>query len=625
MKFKKRQQKICFTDNWDFIATKNVINKKENKITFYKKAKEYILDKSIDFSSELNIRKIDRLLNLLKWTNVFIDDKGKIINKDYIFLLKKLILRNDLIKSQRGKIKQFIVEVRLLQEVKRKLDRNFFTKIKDIVLKSTVDFKYLDYETNCKYMSDYLHQHNKNLTLNKLNKIKYRKRFINEQNYYLIVELWKYGNARISKKDKYIEVDAFTEELKCYLATIQINSAVRQLNYGVHFSNIKDLDKYALQGIASIFYLKVKPSFYDYDKDEQEILYRYFKQKLYGVDIGKWLKYLFYLIIKMGKIFAEKKPKSYFATLIDEDVSFISKNERDIIIEKLTFNIDSDLLDRPFINGKFIFWPSLLHIDPVYIVSKLMRESSKKVTLNDKKIKWQDLIGDQYEKYYYSLLDNNNYVCQHTLYKKNGEETDLLFLDKDDIPVLTECKSFMNPHSLKDYINQLDKMYSNGYIIKDTKHIAYFRNLGINNSDDSVYEPRLRNLCNWKKSYGIFLANIIFPFSYIQKWKNYSDLYFIYDIDFYKTVSCTKMVDKKITWEFDPNRETVLMIICSLINDLNLKRTGINKYNICRLETVQPSLKLELNENRNFPLSKYVESVNGECIRINNIILKRYI
>ena len=438
----------------------------------------------------------------------------------------------------------------------------------------------------------------------------------------------KYGNAAIFEKNNEIVINAITEELKTYLANIQINSEKRQENILLHLNDLSHLDSYAFQGLATIFYLNIKPRIEDYSDDEKAEIEFYSNQNLFGIELKKWIKYLIWLVIKATSL--KVNSDRNFIKLPTCD--FLNDSELRIMVEKLTFSRSEkksvDLFDKPIIYGKYLYLPSIIHLDPVYVVSILMREDqAKNVSINGQNKMWKDIIGYSLEKYYYKLFIKNNYECQHTVKHKNGQETDILVKDKDDIPVLIECKSFRNPHSLKDYIIQIDKMYSSAYLRHDSEHISYFKNVGIKNSKDSAFKGKMNGLKKWRYSYGIFLSNIIFPSNYCKIWNRETNLFFIYDNDMYKLINdkpcynilpCSSVSYKpcyallKDPTRILSNDKCTSDIIClvprsnqmfsiyfkaSKIDNFQPDQSGLDKYNIIRIFKTIPSLSLELEEN----------------------------
>ncbi|QNQ83124.1 hypothetical protein FP435_01050 [Lactobacillus sp. PV037] len=406
MKFKKRQKIISFYDEWNFIATKKMVN--ANKVEFFLQAKEFIEDKKLNLSNNNNVEKVDRLFDLIKWTDILIDDDGNLSGnfRKYLKLLKRLKSRDDLICRQRSKVKRMILEIKLLKKISRKFE-NCMIRFK---IFPAIDFSSIDYETNCRYMSDYLHGFNTILSLTELNKISYDKYFINKEQYKLIISLWKYADAKLRKVKRYIEIDAVTEELKCYLGTMLTNSEVRQVNFKTHLDKFPRIEDYIFQGLASIFYIPIKPTFKEYSSSEQKLLQKYSNQKLYNVELKKWLKFLVDIQITTLSQKNIRKNNLFIKIKYSQNNSLTSK-EREIMINKLSFGKECDLLDKPFIYGKYVFLPSIVHLDPVYVMSKLMRQAKdveNRIEVKDKLVTWQDFIGNQYEKYYYNLFIEKN-------------------------------------------------------------------------------------------------------------------------------------------------------------------------------------------------------------------------
>lgn len=610
MKFKKRKEKILYDDKWNFIGQIKVIN--DHPSVFYEKTSDFF-GKNPQLSNANNVKKIDRFIKLLKITNVFIDDDGNIKNPQYFCLSKKIVQEKKALPCQINRIETLISEIKLILQIK---DILHVSRLSNILDRKFVRqyFANVDYETNVKYISDFIRKVNK-FSLFRLNQIHLNKKFIKDEQFKKIVELWKYGNASLIKKNNRIKVCAATEVLKGYLATMQLNENIRHENTLLHISDdIDNLDKYVLQDLIKIFYIDISPrmeTYSNYSEEDKKKIQELIHKKLFGIELFKWIRYICDLQIQVIKEYKNTNTNKKFIKIpVLKNVLWTSK-EQQKMIQKLSFTKKCrptiDLLDKPIIYGEYLYLPSIIHADPTYIISNLMREDTEKqIKINGKYKTWQDFIGYSFENYCYKIFKQENYLCQHTVaVKSKVHETDLLIVDKDSIPCLVECKTFTNPHSLKDYVIQIDKMYSSGYLKHDSGHINYFKELGMENPKNFVFKEKLRGLENWDKSYGIFLSNIIFPSDYCQLWTKETTLKFIYEIDLYKLMKGLYFINDRLLLEslvsikigFVCLNKNLLPIIEARIDNFYPDQKGLDKHNICQISDKCPALNLELKEN----------------------------
>ena len=300
MKFKKRKEKILYDDKWNFIGQIKVIN--DHPSVFYEKTSDFF-GKNPQLSNANNVKKIDRFIKLLKITNVFIDDDGNIKNPQYFCLLKKIVQEKKALPCQINRIETLISEIKLILQIK---DILHVSRLSNILDRKFVRqyFANVDYETNVKYISDFIRKVNK-FSLFRLNQIHLNKKFIKDEQFKKIIELWKYGNASLIKKNNRIKVCAATEVLKGYLATMQLNENIRHENTLLHISDdIDNLDKYVLQDLIKIFYIDISPrmeTYSNYSEEDKKKIQELIHKKLFGIELFKWIRYICDLQIQVIK------------------------------------------------------------------------------------------------------------------------------------------------------------------------------------------------------------------------------------------------------------------------------------------------------------------------------------
>lgn len=410
----------------------------------------------------------------------------------------------------------------------------------------------------------------------------------NSDEFCVIVQYWKFANARLYRENEKIVIDAKTDYLLSYLATEQENAKNRRGD---------EKSDSVTEGVEKDMQLLAKLFFVD-EEDIDELC-------IEKIEVKKWLLFLWNLKVCSTEAFSTILSPFVNLTQINKSnllssqglKTKINNQELKFIINKLSFTekdvTRKDLFDLPIIAGKYLFTPALLYVHPLYIVYSLLQK--------------QINIGNYFENYLLRKI-SPRYISWHSINQpksiKEDHETDILFLDQQNTPAFMECKTFGSPTALKKYITEIDKMYSLRYLINDNAsygHIAFFINyLRTPHTDNLRYKDTSGKLINLNihfkyidRAYGLFVSNLFFPISLVKLWRKYK-LHFIYYKD-----------------------------LCSSLKTIN----GINKNEIIFTEKNAPSIfeKIEKNEDNNFfNMSKFRIQKRCRSLEQFNIIIKEY-
>lgn len=224
------------------------------------------------------------------------------------------------------------------------------------------------------------------------------------------------------------------------------------------------------------------------------------------------------LFLKVDYLIAGNVPKnfvdlsSHWINLINNYLVPMPKDYlKDIkkIMKKLTYR--RDIMDTPFIFGSIFYLPTCYCLDPVYLVARLMENTNK----------WINKKGHWFEDYVMNFLKETGYDMEkkeNTISDKSGKkEIDIILTDDKQGHAIIECKTFSNPHSIKYFLYETDRMRTSLYLEHASKNFEYF-------------ESKVQ----YNNPYRVFLSNIIFPAENIEKWNSEIKADFVYYLDLYK-------------------------------------------------------------------------------------------
>ena len=597
---------------------------KQNKKIFFD-----MLCKFVELN-KTNFNKYDheliRLLNVLKWSDVFVSRNGS-VDRRYFKLIKK-IQRNSHNQEIKLMCSRLMREVKLLEKIRNKvskekilekyslkldfyriLKRNGFNgDFKSIVKKDGI-VEELEVEVN-KVNKQLKGMDISKATFQSLNSMEFDNKFDDTVKFLELVQLWKFGDATIKKKvfGKFI-INATTDILASYLTTMIVNSNLRQWYFNKKRNNkLSTVEQMSVLGLSEIF-------FFTSSHETKKLS----KNKLYGVSIENWLEYLYTIqdLIKW-KIFYIHDNQNLFFDISDLNKYVRSSLQKDIkiIVQRLSLNKTTrniDINDTPFIKGKYIFGPQALYWDPIYIVSKIMREDREdvinyKIDGRKKRVFWKDIIGHAFEDKVTDYFQSMGYRTYHSIWSyeeknKDQREIDVVIMDQQNVPVMIECKTFINPHSLEKYVFNLDKMISKKYFDKFKTNVNFLKEVGIKNEDfyhrdDKGKVKSLKIISDhWLDSYAIFLSNLVFP------------------TDFLKTISIQDFNPNFIYWNDLPG-----LVDVSQQKDLEITS---KVFNYVEVNAKSKNMRIpHKNINKNFDYNK-INLYDHEYIK--GVWLKRYV
>jgi hypothetical protein len=284
---------------------------------------------------------------------------------------------------------------------------------------------------------------------------------------YDILEYWKYSDVKIeySEKEGIYTFEIMDEQLE--LNNLISNDRFNNLRKGWFFQNHfdKPIDDFPFQ-ISSA----------DPKKSQLYLLFTSlylgitdFSKKIFGVEIGDWLK-AYDALVYESQIFLKKRNKKGLKNLNlnhiclaktkNDWIKFFNRKGIDecsaeIIIDKLTFNRKSeDLIDCPFvsIDDQLVILPTLVaNVDVTRALSSNFLNQN--ANLNFK--------GKFFEERILALLKSKGITASQLYTKHKGEEyeCDVAFVINNHL-FFVECKAHVQPFTTRQHCNHLRKLYS---------------------------------------------------------------------------------------------------------------------------------------------------------------------
>lgn len=533
-----------------------------NPEIFYKETRLFVNSLS-KYSIESS--KVDRLIELLKVSDVFITDNGNISDARYFKILKD-IQKSNISSAQNEKINALLNDIQNISQLKSKSSTphtpdDYYNLIqyfnKDIPLFLVeVDFSaekrksVMEYLEKCVYLVSYALNHlittESFNSINRLNQLS-KKKSVNTDVQWLhqIILMWKYADATIEISGNSVHVNAITDIAKSFIVTRNINSDNRQLDYSlIPLSQLIKRVNTSLEGLGEEYFLGLRKT----EKEVKKAAIQNFGNKLLlGIPIKDWLLFLFQI-----NLLAAVRLQHTFTFFITAE-SLLSYFKDSKIINEIPEMINclrfkKDLLDTPVIYWQgvpFLYLPALAVIDPVHIMHTLMKDYKIKE-------KWQDFRGTNFENEIARILDSSKLKIPYAKgtpdakmeFKQDGNdhEIDIIAKDQSDKAVFVECKTFSDPFGYRDYRYELDKMYSRLYFIHAKEHFMALQNNGYKTlMSKTKKSPLLKTFMtkkvHWNAMYGIFISNFIFPKRLINNWHKRSSLSFIHWFELYRLLN----------------------------------------------------------------------------------------
>ena len=594
-----------------FLRRKNVgtiLDVENHSNLFYKDFSRFI--SNINPNNDDDVNKLNRFLDLLRYAQVYIDDKGKIVDKRYEGLLNWIIALG-ISKGIDEKIRKFNRDISHLESIKSLINWdknsnyyfNCFNSCNSLIFerfnattyspKLSVEIEeIIDVSSLC--MRNILLE-NKKVDINRLNDYKtFQNDILNRIQYFEIVKMWKYANAEISENNEGIFVDCANDISKAFVTTRDLNQENRDLRSYIYKDLKSDnlINKKSdaeLIGLGEEFFLGL-------DESDSKKVERFLKLKnyvLYDISLEDWIGIL--LSLKEAAV-RRAKQSQYFLPLDDLVKSMNNISRIQLVARVLSFK--NDFLDTPFLisNGViYAYIPSLIICDPIHLVHIAIKYCEDKRLVR--------LRGKNFEKTIGRMLESSQYnYCKAEYDKSSGKEIKIQYSnykheydlmaedDNDDIAVI-ECKTFMDPFSYRDYRIEMDKMYVNnseGYLINDSRHFIDLKKGGYKILKQNVQKGRnlysnvsLRNFMNkhdnWNTSYSVFISNMFFPKDLVAEWQIKYNFYFIHWFEFNRVI-------KRRPLNTDCGYCNGQLAQSSSINE---KINGFNKRTLKRISNIQ--------------------------------------
>lgn len=551
----------------DYVGKITEINNKPDK--FFKSASRYIASTS-DNKYKNYKEKLLRFIDLLKYSDVYIDDDGNLKNRSYYLddrnlkkgtfddLLDYLMVLYPNTDIYR-KIVKFKKDIRTILQIKEMLvpqecgnKNSYYQRIQktNFVLRKQINnslkFRHV-FDVNEVYIDNvsfYLRQiklkQKNSLNFDVYNLSKMIKPEIQDldkvHQLHEIVIGWKYSEENFSTiSSSNIIIDNVNEYSRARVILRTINEKRRASYYTQ--SSLEEYLNLKAQGLSKEFFI---------NSNNIEV----FKNKLiYNMSIKDWIKCIS-LFQASGQEFLSKYKDKVIAKVKDlvnysrkiYNLSYDERQELDKQLYKCAqrFTFHNDLLDTPFIeeNGElYTYLPALIKCDLIHMMHVLIKYNSKNGI-------WQTR-GTNFEDKITNILEKNDVICCHT---ENGipvsyggsDEFDILVKDNKNTVVYIECKTFMDPFNVKDQRIELDKIISSKYAQHSAEHRdslkINYRNL-INDvqnkksklsKNKSVVNFIKENNLDWKNVYTIFVSNLIVPTKMCKKIFDKYKVYFLY-------------------------------------------------------------------------------------------------
>lgn len=621
----------------NYIAKFEDVNKHQS--LFYKQTFDFIREISTgEEPTKATLEKIDRLLDILRITDAFIDDYGEIINGKYMDIIEYINIKinDEHLKEKSSKLLKDIDLINLITD-----------NLKIQTIDTSNSYKLIQY---CNYVipNDLIRTindlRNNKIPMNQLESIVYlvseslkhlnilndsldikclnRQASIRPKNImkYLqikeIIKMWKYADAKLNIQNNEISFDATTELAKSFVTTRNLNLSNRQIDFKLSHG-ISTQVKKSLDGLGEEYFLGIRNADLE---NKGKIINNFGNRRILDITIKNWLTFLFTIHDKAEVLLYHSInffiPCKDFLDFSDKELI----NQTSTILNRLRFKYD--LLDTPVIysNGEpFFYIPALVTCDPVHIMHILMRESDS----------WQNFRGINFEKEIgrelsnaqitYTKADENNKIE----FKINGtkHEIDLIARDKNSVAFFIECKTFSDPFEYRDYRYELDKMISKLYLVHDSGHFLALKNGGIKALKDNVFNNKsnknfslynfLNTQNNWNDMYGLFISNLIFPSNYITEWNKKFHLLFIHWFDFYKL---TYHIPLNVLISFNNKN--------CYFTPISEKFDGISKKGFKQINNIQPLKKL-LENPVNIKNTINTENIETQKFdfKLNNLII----
>ncbi|WP_349533760.1 hypothetical protein [Leuconostoc citreum] len=613
-----------------FLAKIENVNR--NTLGFSQKINNYLKQFEMKNLTADNDNTFDRLLDLFRFTNFIVSDSG-IINQENIQVIDKI--KEIYTKNKRRNTKvykkliKFQNELFFLQQIKhnfgiydefnekeaRKLNNDIIQILREIFIRNVKvnnqSDKTTNIQENCVSFSEYLLSY----CQSKFDNIDFlfyensdepknpcdKETMLNFFQYRVLVEAWKYDDAKIAKDENGYIIDdvtnstSFSQKITNMLLTdnTQIDSIYRtmkSISKNKRLSLKQIVDSYLME-LGEDLYLNLRNS------TNKDLLN---KLRIYKVDDTSLQN-----IIKSVHTLKKESMKQFLfenKTLVSvEDAYKISDNYtlNKKNIERLIWNPQKDILDCPVVtvnNEKCFYLPAIILLNPEKLVYEYIKNEPVKEVINYrnklesknldelKEKTFKNRSGKNFENEIAESLKKNKFEFVQNIKYGERHEYDILVRDKNNDLCMIECKTFETSFSKRMYRLQIDKLLSLKYIEKALRHFRKLKDketlknlearFDKNSSTDS--EKVFKDV-DESKIYLIFVSNYIIPDTIKEK---YPEICFIHWFEFLKIIN-----------KIDPNTISIYRneSMIPVSNPHPISISGFDRESIRRVGKISPT------------------------------------
>lgn len=561
--------------DYDFIYKIPDIN---NDVDHFLQESQQYLSSS---AGDVEPAKISRLLDLLRFSDALINDQGE-VNQAGLHLLESLCI--ELVDSEnKAKARHMFKQIVLIHKLRSLIvpgENDVMTKNRAYSLLAS--FMHQIYIKNEQYLKKLRHEPNQkdferlqlsksqvyeNVCVQVSSLIKYLQthggldtrvllslsNISNTESepldsytspiYNDIVADWKYLNATITKDGETgaIIASSDTDPALSYAMNRLIDQASRDslsssspafihdrysseidISYWVAITTIYGLNELMrMPDIPNI--VAILKSSLSLRKRYEELKERvsWLDEDLQEISVDKWILFLAGLQVRACRLpFMPHGRMQTGFVKVELDTRKFKPQEIDVFVNALTISAEhgGDVLDQPIVaridkNTILVFEPAMQTFDPIFVIRGIMMRDSI----------WQNETGHNFESAVKSWLDEGGYITSKMDVKsdKSGKyELDGFVLGTDGSPLLLELKTFVAPHSQREYRFQVDKLQSYQYLKHAKKNLAFFAQKYIDTKGNHQYPVRK-----------LFVSNLVFDKQqYIDDNFGFAQLYQLYRV-----------------------------------------------------------------------------------------------
>jgi len=556
-----------------------------------------------------DVEKISRFVEILRISDVFIDDFGEVVDRKFIKILQH-IKKNNSNTIVQNEIDDFLYGISILRIIRDRWEISYEDDILGSIeilnlLNGCLHFPQFnnlgELENLVEIISRFLAKVIKsgNYSIEMLNGTKSGnletiQRIIA---YNSIVEYWKYTDAKITVLKEIITIDGDTEISKGFIVSRDRLSNNRQLASSIHKSISLSKVEGALFGLSECFFKGLGSI--DSENLFKKEIYRFGRKRLSGVRLYDWLECLYGIKEEVSK--SGLYNGNLFVRLREIVNNSYPDKELEVIANNLLFDFkkisEFSLLDRPIVRIKdedYVYIPAIKVLDSIHVVDSLMVKEKEFLNLRGKNFE-KEIFNDVRKR----IFCVRSYGDKEIRFKENGKnhEIDLIGRDNEGKAIFIECKTFKTPYNMRDYRLALDRIKTKNYLIHTQEHHSAFFKYGKNilaKFNHLTKNEELKILVNlvtdWNDSYSIFISNIIFPKNKIAYWSKKYEINFIHWFDVNKLFSGLPL-NQEYGWRINSSTGEAYPVLLSSFKNGYIGN-DICKKNIENINKIQPIMKL---------------------------------